>query len=478
MRFLFLTIFSLLSYALMALPITIYGHSGAANNFVFRLYVQEDAISGLKKVADQERPDENGDFMLGFEAQNIQEVSIMVGMQSMSFFVIPGQSYYLNFDKITLENQNVFLPQEPLAVQFKHEDLLNIAIDGFNYDYQNFIEKNFLRITKYREHSKFKAYETAVWSKFQETPFQDTLAKKFFENYISYRLADIQLATHIKKKEELALKYLTHQTISMNNPAYTDFFIKYFKNYLSEWNGGSSLDEIKTLLNKQADFKHIDDILGKNPVLVEEKIRELVFLYILKQSYYKKSFSKKAINTFLEDRALYSKYSQHRKIAQHLKTKLNRFEKGNKLPSFNLKDMHGQEKNWQSYKGKPTYLMFVNPNCQTCEMDIRIIKNLMKEYSNLIQFVAIYTGYDQEKSKEWVEKQKANWDFLWFKNNYSLLNEYHIKTYPKYILADENGQVSYYFPPKPRENLAAYLKSLRLQKEKPEEKPNDLFRSN
>ncbi|MCK5775938.1 MAG: hypothetical protein KAH25_07180, partial [Bacteroidales bacterium] len=121
-------------------PVIIEGKSAAYDSYVFRIYLEKDPISGIEYLADQQRPDANGYFSLGFELNEIQRIRIEVGLQSISFYAIPGKSYYLNFNEITINDQNIFLPQNPLDVTFKEQDMLNIVLDGFEYEYQQFLE--------------------------------------------------------------------------------------------------------------------------------------------------------------------------------------------------------------------------------------------------------------------------------------------------------------------------------------------------
>ncbi len=478
MRFslIILMIFGFLSA--QSLPVTIYGKSSAASAFVFRLYLSEDALSGLEKVADQQRPNNNGDFILGFETQKIQEVKIMVGMQSMKFYVIPGHTYHLNFNEITLENQNVFLPQSPLKVIFEKEDMLNVAIDGFNYDYQKFLENDFMFLVKYRDRNRYEEFASAVKEKMNKTPLTDSVSSLFFKNYIYFRLADLRLAARLQKEQALGLETLSYHTIMLHNPTYVDFFKKYFKNYLHEWKSGEDYDKLKKLINSGPSINELDDLLGNNPVLVEEKLRELLLLYVLKQSFYKTGFSQKSINEILDQHSKNSKFIELQAIASNLKIALNRFVRGEIPPLFNLSNLQGDTKSLSDYSGTKIYLMFVNPNCETCETDIRIIKTVQADYAHLIKFVSIYSSHHKTEAQEWVKKQQAPWDFLWFNDDYQLLNDYQVKTYPKYILLDENGKLEYYFPPKPRENLISYLKALQKKKDQEKIDKKDIFRSN
>jgi len=88
----------------------------------------------------------------------------------------------------------------------------------------------------------------------------------------------------------------------------------------------------------------------------------------------------------------------------------------------------------------------------------------------------------QEEAKEWVEKQKADWDFLWFNDDFALLNEYQVKTFPRYLIIDKESNLFQYFPPSPRENLITYLSIIEKQ-EKAKAEGNtdgavDIFKKN
>jgi len=481
-RIVFIIVFAFLAVSsLFALPVVIKGNSAAGDAFVFRLYVQHDPISGEEYIADQQRPDAQGNFMLGFEAKTIRQVSIKVGLQSISFFVVPGKTYQLNFNEITLEDQNVFLPEHPLKVIFQNEDMLNLVIDGFEYDYQVFLEKNFISIMKYRDRKLYQEFEERIYQKLENTPLKDSSSRSFVENYIKYRLAEVQMATKIEKKQILGLHYLTHQPIMLYNPAYADFFKKYFLNYLINLDDVEDYDYLKKLINDgEFSFVKLKDAFGKDKVLVEERMRELVMLYAFKQSFYKRDFRKQSVNELLQYVAAHSKFEENRKVAHNTHKVLNRFLKGHSLPVFHLKNMDGESRTLDDYTGKLTYLMFVTPTCETCEADIRILKNIYDEYKDDLNILTIYAGFNQAKASEWARQQNGKWDFLWFNDDFHLLNEYKVKNFPKYLMLDKQAKLLYYFPPKPRENLLSYLKAVK-DKEKADEKAkkgasNELFR--
>lgn len=476
-KYIVLSLFLTIHLISFTLPVIIEGKSAAKDNYIFKVYLMKDALSGLESIADQQRPDKEGNFSLGFELHEIQEIKIEVGLQSIKFFAIPGKTYYLNFSGITLNDQNVFLPQKPLEVVFEKEDMFNIIIDGFNYEYQRFLEKEFISLIKYHDKDLFNSFKSNMFKKLEQSPFADSLSYSFIKNYIDYKLAELSLIAELEKNDTLGIHYLTNKNILYNNPAYISFFKKYFDKYLIR---EKNYYELRSLINQGSPSFKLMDKLGKNPILLKEKLRELVLLNSLKQDFFNTDFNQKAINSILIELETKSKFLTNRTIAGNLKISLNRFMKGANLPNFNLINLSGENKNLSSYKNKKTYLMFVSPYCETCVADIRILKSKLKDIKEQINLVTIYVGFNDKDAKKWAENQDAEWDFLWFENDFKLLNEYKIKTFPKYLLIDENALLFNYFPPKPRENLFSYIEALKKQEEAKGKNNNegkiDLFR--
>lgn len=473
---LFIILIGLVSHT-FALPVIINGKSAAGDKFVFRVYHEADPISGIEVLLDQQRPDKEGAFMLGFEAQEIQQVYIRVGHQSVSFYVTPGNNYQLYFNEITLEEQNIFLPEKPLRVVFEKEDLLNLVIDGFEYEYQNFLQDDFIYLIKLRDKSLYQNFETKINSMLEETIIDDSVVEQYFKEYINYRMAELRWTARVEAREKIGLEWLTNQPIRFSNTAYAMFFLKYFNQYIKEYDNGEHYSDYIRLLNNGIPIIELKDKLGHDPILVKEKLRELVLLYSTKQVFYNIDMYKNELNDIINYFAVKSKFKENRKVSENLSISLNVFIAGGKVPQFSLSNLKNQKKSLNDFEGKRTYLMFVSPNCETCAADIRVLKSIVKNDSNF-QIITIFTGLEKEKSIKWAQNQNANWDFLWFEDNFSLLNEYRVKTFPKYILLDEQNHLLNYFPPKPRENLRSYLQTLDKVKEEPKQEASDFFRRN
>ncbi len=465
-------------YFSFSAPVVINGKSSAGDAYIFRVYQQKDPISGENFLADQKRPDKQGNFSLTINVDQIQQVTIMVGLQSLQIYVQPEKSYSLIFNQITLKDQNIFLPQKPLLVVFEQEDLLNLVIDGFEYEYQTFLTNKFLQLVKFKDKSIYEKFEAHIFQLFNETKFDDPKLKEFFRQYIDYRLAELRLTSRIQDKENAGLALLAHQTILFNNPAYNHFFTKFFDKYAIEFNNGKEFNEIMRLINTGLPINLLFDKLGKDPILVEEKLRELVLLSSLKQLYYSKDIQQSSVNEIINYLSLHSKFELNRNIAKNLSHSLGRFNKGNPLPEISLSDFQNIHHTIDNFAGKKLYIMFLSDQCETCEADLKILKTLNHEFSQ-IQFLTILVGYSKSNALNWAQNLNLPWKVLWFNDDYGMLNDYRIKNFPVYFVADSNGNLLNAFPPSPRENLKSYFQYLNEgKKQKSGTEPTEFFQKN
>jgi thioredoxin-related protein len=274
------------------------------------------------------------------------------------------------------------------------------------------------------------------------------------------------------------LALLAHQTILFNNPAYNHFFTKFFDKYAIEFNNGKEFNEIIRLINTGLPINLLFDKLGKDPILVEEKLRELVLLSSLKQLYYSKDIQQSSVNEIINYLSLHSKFELNRNIAKNLSHSLGRFNKGNPLPEISLSDFQNIHHTIDNFAGKKLYIMFLSDQCETCEADLKILKTLNHEFSQ-IQFLTILVGYSKSNALNWAQNLNLPWKVLWFNDDYGMLNDYRIKNFPVYFVADSNGNLLNAFPPSPRENLKSYFQYLNEgKKQKSGTEPTEFFQKN
>ncbi|WP_219006747.1 TlpA family protein disulfide reductase [Aquimarina litoralis] len=114
--------------------------------------------------------------------------------------------------------------------------------------------------------------------------------------------------------------------------------------------------------------------------------------------------------------------------------------KNKKLPYASLVGLSGDRLYTTELEGKPTLVNFWFTKCKPCIDEMPELNKLKKEYGDRINFVAI-----TYESKEKVEAflQKRDFNFIQVVDAQSYVDTLEIQAFPKNILLDKNGAISY-----------------------------------
>lgn len=473
----FALLFFLFGYfAAQALPTFISGRAIKGNGLVIRVSTYSDRISFEEKLLDYAAIGADEQFQLGFEVPDIKEIFIQIGNQRFSFLAEAGKNYRLVIDNIETMPKSAVNEQKPLHIVWDTPNVLNATIDYFEYDYGDFLEKNFVELYKFRDAPLLKSFEDDMQAKLVLTSGLSPVEYTFLENYLNYRFADLKLASKTVSETKIGMDYLQNKPVLYTHPSYMLFFTNYFKNYFVSAKRQTSYHDFIQLFQENASVSSLLDYMGKDPVLIQERLRELVLLYALKEVYYSPDFKSQLIANRLQEIAEKSKFSEHRDIARTILKQLESLQKGAPAPALELSTTSGEKKSLTNYKGRYVYLVFVSDNCPACIADQKQLHELYAKYKTDIAFVSVLVNYTQSGLNQLIADTKAPWDVLLFKNNFDLLNTYRVRNFPLYILLDPEGKILLYPAQKPHENIERYFDFLLKRDQKKKEKPDELFR--
>jgi peroxiredoxin len=370
---------------------------------------------------------------------------------------MPGRQYDIVCDSISLANEfRPFYHKDPLFFEIIEEPApkLNHWLSLFENRYYTFVSDHFESFTKKRDPAILGAFRSEMQEEF------GMVTDEFFTVYMDYKIATLELSAAPSRKNPIFNKYLQDRTVYYNNPEYMFFFNTFFDHYLPGNNRFISRRDLNATINDQANYNVLMDTLGKDTLLRNEVIRELVLLKTLKELFPDQSFSNNNILLMLDQVAANSKFSKHREIARNIKDEMCLLAEGFPSPPFELPSLDGDTVSLADLRGKPVYLFFMTTLSYGCLVEFERMEELHKIYGHDIHFVTVSFDETLEITDRFREKSGFNWLFLFNGSGYDLIHKYRIKTYPTFVLIDSSGNIAEYPAYKPSEIIEHSFQSL------------------
>ncbi len=438
----------LVALQLEAQQLTITGTIPGGESRDLRLMVYDDYISYRQKVVHRTSIDTSGKFEFRIDIRETTEFFLEIGHYSGSFFAEKKGAYVLQCDTISVQGENRPLYNKevlPAFIEAEPAPGLNALISRFNQAYNEFIMKEFSGIYQRRN--------TAILVKFRNQVELEygQYDQPFLDQYITYKLAVVELAMAPSKKHSLFRDYLMDKPILNRHPEYMDFFNDFFDNHIFPDNRFIPRTDLYAAINYRPDRLALLDSLGKDTTLRNEVLREMVCLKGLKSLYNSNDFSKPNILVLLQDFKDNSKFQYHRLVAENLLHDLTLLQKGFPPPGFELPDLNGNPVKLTEFRGTPVYISFITTWSSGCLAELELMKGLFEEYGSRIRFISISLDYDPGIVREMVNEKGYNWEFLFNGQDFDLIFDYRLKTYPTFLLLDSGGQVFEYPAYKPSE---------------------------
>ena len=277
-------------------------------------------------------------------------------------------------------------------------------------------------------------------------PLYGGIKKEYLHNYIRYSIASIEQLTNFKDSEQSRLLnynfYLNKMPVLYENNAYMSFFNQFYDNILSIIENGNE-EKIKFAINNYNSLEKLDLALANDYFLKDDRIRELAIINGLSEIFYNKYFNANNILSILNEIALKSKFLEHKKISNYLIQTLTNLNRGTKSPEFQLVNQFNDSILLKKEKGKAVYLNFFSTANTQSLLEMEIIKSLHNKHSEAITFISISVDKNKADYENYVrDYSDYKWNICHYNFNHQLIDDYKIKSIPKYILIDKNGEIN------------------------------------
>lgn len=459
MQKLLLTIISILflSFVVIAEKSTISGYIPGAESQKIRLLAYAELITYSKNILEKTKIDSTGYFSFEIDFPVTTYCMLELDYYSSGIFIEPNTDYFIIADTINeISPFQAFYEKNDLIYRLDtlSDKELNNLISEFNISFNEFILANFDAIYRRRNKTLIKEFKVEVSEKYKH------VNSTYFFDYVTYKIASIELAAASFKKPFLFDTYLKDKQVQYSHVEYMQFFNEFFDQYISSQSKSITRNDLVSAINYQDSYIALLDTLGKDTLLKNEVIRELVLIKTLVELYNNPGFSKQNILSILNQLASATVFEEHKLIAENVIYALSKFEIGTLAPQFTLPGLNDSLIFLSDLQGKPVYLSFLATWSFACLGEYKLLDSLYFKYGDDINFVTVSLDKNPETLMQFVDEKGYDWLFLYNGTDYDIINSYVVKTFPLFILIDKTGRIIQYPAYKPSEIIEEAFKKL------------------
>ncbi len=442
---------------LSAKDVLIKGTAAGAEGKYLRVYTYSDLLNYREVYITQSLIDNKSAFNLKMSVNETTLYFFKIDFLTTSIFIEPDKSYTLTFDSIKPqlynESSNPFLT--PVLINYKIDnadaDDLNILINHFDSVYADFITNNAVAIMRKRCRPVFEKLVDLCDSLYKDK------TNKYFRTYITYKTAVLEAALYIESRMTLYDKYLKNRTHEITHIAYMEFFNQFYDKFFTDITQRIKFVDLEASINEHKSHFALLDTLGKDSLLRNELIREIVMIKGLGELYSVPGFKKENIISMLTSLAEKSKFKAVQNMSRTSIKFLSGYPNGTRATDFTLTDRKMQKYSLAQYKGKYVYLFFWNTSCSMCMSEMLLLNDMRTKYRGNIEIIGISVDSEPLKMYYFLEKYKFDYPLLHFNYDYSLTDNYFVKSLPFFVLIDKDGHIVNCPSLKPSEDIQRQL---------------------
>lgn len=454
-RFLTLIIVVLASLVAQADQVTVTGVAEGREGMIVRLLTYADQVSYKKLTLAAGRIEAGGAFSLTADIPATTYALIDLDFRQAEIFLVPGAVYSLLIDAGNSGSQSAYYDRPPLEFSLLQQDKgrLNESIGNINQVYNDFLVNNAHLLQSSGRTARVEAVKEQMKS--MAGPASDP----YLSDYLKYKMASLDLFMRTSSRENLAAAYLTGQPVLYGHVEYMDFFHLFFEKYLLTNNRYLPYSVTSGLINGTAGREEILREFGKDPVLSDACLAELVLLAGLKEMAGMTGFQQQRILAILGEIASGSECRENRNIAVNLLERLQWMKPGTAAPDFELQRLQGGSKTLADYHGRYLYLCFIDLGSPASLAEMNLLADVHAKYKDRIAFAAIVAQGLTPGWSQLARDYRMSWDLLSAAGEIGLIEQYGAAALPVFVLIDPQGKIYRYPAPSPSEDLEGLLGS-------------------
>lgn len=443
----------LISNIAVSQNVKIKGNANVPNALV-RLLTYDDMLTYEQNLVSETKSDDKGDFFIETEISDVTMAQIAVNLERVDLLIKPDATYEL---EITIPEQkddvSYFERENPsLKIININDDELYSQYHVSNMIIDDFIYNNFNQLYRNRRLSFLDTLDVAIKRIIPE------IKSDFVKDNIRYRKAAIQMVVNNDNGKKVVNQYFNKQEVLYSNPAYMSLFHELFANYLSS--GLFNASEMRRMLYEDYGV-FMTYLKGKDVFLAEnQNLAELVVAYNLKRMFYEFQDDRIVILEKLKSIAQNTKNQKNKNVVNDILKQIDRLSFNSAAPDFSLEDVNGNIVNLTDYKDNMLLVQFVNKVSSMTDYQFELLKDFSNQWQDTIQVVTIATKESFNDFEKMFEEKNYKWKLLNLENEILLLEKYHVRTFPDYVIIGTNGKIGMSPAPSPEQYLDFHVRRL------------------
>ena len=433
MKFFFSFLFACICFAGFSQSgiVTIEGYAPAYVGMEVGIYQIDDYFSMKESKIAGTTVKNDSLFKVSFQIDETRKLIVRSNQNSGFLYVQANGSY-----KIYFPESDKYLASKASGnqVELSLYELDSLDINYKILKFNRYLDHNIAQIFPLRQKASVFGPKMDSLRQVIDKHFMSD-SSSYFRTYVRYTVAsldNVQYGGNRNRYEKYEF-YLKQFPVYYQNDMYMNYVSSFYENMMPRFSMETNNRVYLGLLKSSPTL--IMRALENEVTLSNLRLREMIMLKSLSESYYSEDLPHTNILAVLDSVSKHSLFEANGIIAANLKKRLTEVVPGGEAPDFALKS--GEEMlTLSNFRNKHLYLSFMDPENIISRNELELLLALYEKYKNEIEFVTVVKSRENQSEQEKELIARIPWKVAYISADNSIYSNYQVNSYPYYVLID------------------------------------------
>ena len=428
----------LFSFLDVSAQIEVKGNANAYVGKTIQAFKILDFFSNKEELIATTTVNADSTFSLYFESLLTQKIIIRSNNNVGFLLVQPNANYSVDFPE--KDNYMAYRPDgNQVEIGFYNLDStdINYKVLGFQRWVDHFLGNNYH--IKSLNPMDFSNSLDRFKERVEKAYIDDT--SSYFKTHIRFTMAGLDNITHAGERNRYEKHdfYLKYNPVSYRSEIYMNYIKDFYQKLMPRLSNKTNEAVYEGIIRSSPTL--IMRALGTEYTLINLRIRELVMINALTESYNSGEYPQTNIRTILDSLSNRCLFKENAIIAKNMNALINQLTPGSNAPNFVLISDSLPTKTKVDYLSKYLYIYFFDPESVKAEEELVLLIDLQEKYGKNIKFVGVIKekSANSEKASRLIAETPRSVYSLPESN--SIWKNYNIVALPNYTLIDIEGYI-------------------------------------